>query len=131
MNTKSTFGDWWATYGSKPPEERFKHFDSLPQKQQVRLKESFFEERWDKLFYRNEIDKLLGLIKRTYRIDLIDLRIKAIWFRRIFLIKKHIWDDIEHMLRYYEGYYDLQQVLGRLSICDWGRRKMFYKITGV
>ncbi len=128
---QSLFGEWWAENGTILPSERFRHFDSLTRDEQTNLKRSFFDERWDDLFYRNEIDEVLDLIKHTYSIDLIDLRIKAIWFRRIFLIERHIWDDIEDRIRFYEGYYDVEKLFDGLSIRLWGENNGFFRITGV
>ena len=123
------FGKWWSTFESKSKEARLNHYSLLPKTQQLALRRSFLEDGWCDLFCQNHIDHLLDHIKNTYNIDLLDMRIKALKYHRVFLVEQHIWEDIENMILEYEPLFDSDVLFGGLKIRSWGTKKRFFKIT--
>ena len=75
------------------------------------------------------IDYLLDYIKNTYNIDLLDMRIKALKYRRVFLVERYIWEDIENMILEYEPLFDSSLLFGGLKIRLWGTQNRFFRIT--
>lgn len=123
------FGTWWSTFACKSEEERFTYYSSLPRRQQSALCQSFVKDGWSALFCQNYIDQSLDSIKRQYGIDLIDLRIKALKHRKVFLIDRIIWEEIENMILEYEPLFDSTVLFGDLCIKPWGRRNQFIYIA--
>lgn len=124
-----TFGNWWSTFKSKSKEARLNNYTSLSRAQQLALRQSFLNDGWCEFFCQNHIDHLLDYIKRTYNIDLFDMRIKALKHHRVFLIEQHIWEDIENMILEYEPLFDSDVLFGGLKIRSWGTNKRFFRIT--
>lgn len=123
------FGAWWSIFARKSKEERFDHYSSLSYRQRFALKESFVNDGWCELFCQNHIDQFLDHIKQQYGIDLIDLRIKALKHRKVFLIDRNIWEEIENMILEYEPLFDSNVIFGDLCIKPWGRRDQFVFIA--
>lgn len=123
------FGEWWSVFGCKSKTSRLDNYTSLSKSQQLALRRSFLEDGWCELFCQNHIDNLLDHIKRTYDIDLIDMRIKALKYKRVFLVEKHIWEDIENMILEYEPLFNSDILFGGLKIRTWGIKRRFFVIT--
>ncbi len=123
------FEEWWSKYESKTRDERIRHFGSLPASEQIRLKQSFLEDGWCHLFCQNYIDEALDHIKEVYGLDLIDMRIKALKFRRVFLIDKETWEHIESIIFEYDPLYNSDIIFGGLTTQPWGKKKNFYLIS--
>ena len=119
------FEQWWSVYQTKTKEERLSNYNSLTRCQQTNLRRSFIEDGWCELFCQNHIDDCLDQIKSEYSIDLLDLRIKALKFNRVFLINRHVWEKIEQMILEYEPLYNSDVIFGGLGIKPWGKRKQF------
>ena len=115
MNAKRSFGDWWMRHSEMTHEDREKSFSSLTRRERKELITSLYEENWHELFYQNQIDELLDYVKIKYGIDLIDLRIKALKHKKIFIHKK-VWNDIEELFWEYKDVYDLGIVFGGLVV---------------
>lgn len=110
-----TFSSWWSKHKADP-EKRFRNFKLLTKEEQKELKQSFYNEGWDQLFWQNERDKLLDWIKKTFLIDLLDLKIK-VRKNQSFLINKRVWDKIEERIR---SNYDIDALLCGLTVCRFG-----------
>lgn len=123
------FGQWWSVFKSKGREARLNHYSSLPKTQQIALRQSFLQDGWCELFCQNHIDYLLDHIKSIYNIDLFDIRLKALKHRRVFLVERHIWEDIENMILEYEPLFDSSILFGGLKIQSWGTKKRFFRIS--
>ncbi len=123
------FGQWWSTFETKSKESRLNHYSSLPKTKQLALRQSFLQDGWCELFCQNHIDHVLDHIKRTYGIDLFDMRIKALKHNRVFLVERYIWEDIENMILEYEPLFDSDILFGGLKVRSWGTKKRFFKIT--
>ena len=123
------FENWWATYKDRSKEERLTHYESLSKSEQIDLRRSFIEEGWCELFCQNHIDKCLDLIKSKYFLDLIDLRIQALKYKRVFLVQRDTWEEIEQMILEYEPLFNSEILFGGLHIKPWGKRKQFVVIS--
>lgn len=123
------FGEWWSVFQSKTKEERYSHYDSLSRDEKSALRDSFRCHGWSQLFCQNHIDCVLDYIKKSYRVDLIDLRIKSLKFSRTFLIEKHIWEEIEEMIFEYVPLYNSNILFGGLVVEPWGKRNQFVRIA--
>lgn len=124
----SRFGEYWAKYASRSVRSRKAYFDALPQEEQRLLLESFYSENWPALFFRNMLDETLDEIKRTYNIDLIDLRIKALRCRRTFLIERDVWEHIEQLTCAFDDHIDISFLFAGLTVTAWGKERQFYII---
>ena len=127
MQTRSLFREYWEVYANRSIEDRRRYYDSLNPRQREQLLHSFRSENWPELFFRNVLEQAIDEIKSTYRIDLIDLRIKAIRDGRVFLIEKEIWERIEALYEYAD-YVDLTFIFGDLIVSAWGKHRQFYRI---
>ena len=123
------FGEWWSVFGHESKTSRLNHYNSLSRSQQFALRQSFLEDGWCELFCQNHIDNLLDYIKKTYNIDLFDMRIKALKHNRVFLIEQYIWEDIENRILEYEPLFNSDVLFGGLKIRAWGTKKSFFVIT--
>lgn len=123
------FGEWWSVFRTKSKEDRLDHYNSLSKSQQSALRRSFLEGGWCYLFCQNHVDQLLDTIKRNHKLDLFDVRIKALKYNRVFLIERHIWEDIESMIKEYEPLFDSRILFGGLNIQPWGNKDKFFKIS--
>lgn len=128
---KDKFGEWWAINQFKKKEERFNNFESLSRVERTSLKRALFENGWCELICQNIIDEILDYIKETHDIDLIDLRIQALKFGRVFLIDKIIWEDIENMILEYDTLFNSDTIFGGVVIKPWGRKKNFVRISAL
>jgi len=125
---QNRFEEWWSKYRSKPRGERIRNFNSLSKSEQTRLQQSFLKDGWCHLFCQNYIDSVLDQINKTYKLDLIDMRIKALKYNRVFLVERDIWDSIKKIISEYDPLYDSEIIFGGLSIRSWGRKNNFYRI---
>ena len=123
------FGKWWSIFEFQSKEARLNHYSSLPTAQQRALRQSFLTNGWCELFCQNHIDHLLDHIKSVYNIDLLDMRIKALKYHRVFLIERHILEDIENMILEYEPLFDSNILFGGLRVRPWGTKKSFCRIA--
>lgn len=126
--TRSVFGEYWSEFSLRSTEERRRYFNSLTNQQRQQLLKSFYEENWPAIFFRDMLDYTLLKIKRTYGIDLIDWRIKAVKTGKVFLVEKATWDRIEELTGWYWDYLDLTFLFGGIMVSLWGRNKQFYRI---
>lgn len=123
------FKTWWSVFESKSKEVRIDHYTSLSKTQQLALRQSFLQDGWCELFCQNHVDHLLDYIKNIYSIDLFDMRIKALKYRRVFLVEQHIWEDIENMILEYEPLFNSDILFGGLKVQPWGIQKRFLRIA--
>lgn len=123
------FGEWWSLFKSKSRRDRLAHYNSLSRQQQLALRRSFLKDGWCELFCQNHVDHLVDYIKDTYNIDLLDMRIKALKFNRVFLVERHIWEDIENMILEYEPLFNSDILFGGLSVCAWGSKDKFFRVA--
>lgn len=125
------FGIWWDIFKDKTKEERLVNYNSLSDDKQIKLRQSFIYDGWCYLFCQNHIDRCLDIIKDRYDIDLIDLRIKAIKFNKVFLIDRFDWELIEDMIIEYEPLFNSEIIFGGLKVRPWGKQKQFVVVSAV
>ncbi len=123
------FGTWWTQHKFKSQSERHLHFESLTKDEQLILKRSFLDDGWCQLFCQNHIDRILDRIKSAYGLDLIDLRIKALKYGRIFVIERKIWEDIKKMILDYEPLFDSGLIFGGIQSKPWGKHDQFVVVN--
>ena len=123
----SLFQEYWSRFSTRSNRERARYFSSLSNQAQKRLIRSFFEEGWCELIVYNIVDSYLDDIKKTYNIDIIDMRIQALKGRR-FLIPKDTWEKIEGLLLTYKDFYNSNILFGGITAQHWGRYQQFYLI---
>jgi hypothetical protein len=128
MTTRSLFADYWSAYASRSIEEKRRYYYGLSKTDRHKLLNSFYNEGWPELFYRNMLDETLTEIRDKYNIDLLDLRIQAVKFGRVFLIDQETWDRIERLVWSYADYLDLTFLFGGLMIISWGKNNQCYRI---
>lgn len=122
------FEKWWSLFQHKTQRERLANYNSLPKKAQLDLRKSFLHDGWCQLFCQNHIDECLDLIKTKYSIDLFDLRIQAISKKKVFLISKPIWEEIEELFLEYEPLFNSDIIFGGLRVKSWGKNNQFVVI---
>jgi hypothetical protein len=128
MKPNQTFAAFWARFGDRPLKDRREYFSSLSRDAQESLIHNFFAEKWHEVLVHNIIDQRLDYIKQLYGLDLIEMRINALRSNKVFLVDKHIWDDVEDLLMEFQDYYDTDLIFGGLVVADWGTNKQFCKI---
>lgn len=128
-NSVDYFGKWWSEYGTLPQQERTKQFFSLPKSERKKITKSLFDNGWSDLFFQNYLDETLENIEKEFGISLIEMRLQALRFNKVFLLERHIWEAIEKSVMYYDKRCNLQLVFGGLDIRIWGKNKKFYRIA--
>ncbi len=118
---------FWFEYLSKSKRVREKYFDSLSRSEQEVLKKSFWDDGWYELVLQNEVDETLDYVKEMYKIDLIDLRIRALK-GEVFNISKSIWEHIEQLLLEYGEIYNTDIIFGGLVVCGSDKDDRYYCI---
>lgn len=123
-----SFAQFWSKFEFEAPAIRQQFFSSLSRTDQQILINSFYNDGWLQFFFRNELENRIERVKRNHNINLIDLRIKAIKFGRVFLIDRCIWEDIEDLFMDISEHCNLDLIFGNLVISSWGKKKQFCKI---
>lgn len=94
------FGEYWYYARSLSEYQRSVIFSSLPIPEQDSINDSYERGAWKDVFYRNEIDDVLDELKERYGFDVLNLRMKAIMGKSVFIPTK-FWDIvIEQMSKY-------------------------------
>ena len=88
------FTEYWyyARYLSK--EQRKIIFRSLPSEQKEYLDSSYVKEGWCDLFYRNEINEKIDELKEAYGFDVLDIRLKALKGKSVYVPSK-FWQIVK------------------------------------
>lgn len=73
-------------------------FENLAKDEKRYLEKAFVSEGWDDVFWQNEMDKKIDLIKKIFNKDLIELKLKIMKGARI-KVKKSMWDQIVEEFR--------------------------------
>ncbi len=126
---RDNFQNFWRKYKSQPLEARRKYVDSLSNRDRHKLFSSFFQDGWYDLFLQNEIDDILDFVKEKYNIDLIDMRIKILKYKKVFLIEEVVWDHIAELFMEYDSTYNTDLIFGGILVTRWGRHNQFYRIS--
>jgi hypothetical protein len=97
----SSFAEYWhyARYLSR--EQRKIIFKSLSIDQKEFLDDSYLKEGWSDLFYRNEIDDKIDKLKEDYGFDLMEIRIKALNGKSVY-VSTEFWNVVEEQMNKYK-----------------------------
>ena len=85
------FSEYWSQVRQLSQKQRDILFSSFNKDQQNILINSFKNEGWDDLFFRNQIDKCLDDISKNHGIDMLKVRCNALKGKP-FIIKKDLWN---------------------------------------
>jgi hypothetical protein len=96
-----SFAEYWhyARYLSR--EQRKIIFKSLSTEQKEFLDNSYLKEGWSDLFYRNEINDKIDELKEDFGYDLIDIRVKALKGKSVY-IPTNFWKIVEEQMEQYK-----------------------------
>jgi len=128
VNMNHTFLSFWSQFKEQSLSKRRQYFESLSKKEQKNLIQSFYQDGWHIFFAKLHFDYLLNKFKKEFNIDLIDLRIKAIKYNKVFLIDRDIWEYMQKLVLEFNEYYDSSLVFGGLNIDIWGKKDQFCRI---
>lgn len=126
---KDIFGQWWAIYSERPRKERIAHYNSLSRDERKQLAKSLFRDGWARMFFQNELDNTIDELKRTTKVDMMNMRVKVIVNNEIYMMDKTTWEHIIEKVGYFTKYCNLYHVLGGLSIKTWGKDRQFCIIS--
>ena len=96
-----SFAEYWhyARYLSR--EQRKIIFKSLSTEQKEFLDNSYLKEGWSDLFYRNEVNDKIDELKEDYGYDLLEIRIKALEGKSVYVPTK-FWKLAEEQMGQYK-----------------------------
>lgn len=107
------FHEYWYYARYLSEHQRSIVFQSLSDEQRDYLNKSYHKGEWGDLFYRNEIDAFLDEIKDKYGYDLLELRIKILNGKSVY-IPTDLWNLIKGYLEQYK-YKDVKHILSRIK----------------
>ena len=98
----SGFAEYWhyARYLSR--EQRKIIFKSLPVSQKKFLDDSYLKEGWSDLFYRNDINDKIDSLKEDFGYDLVEIRVKALQGKSVYVPTK-FWKIVEEQMEQYKS----------------------------
>jgi len=97
----SGFAEYWHYAKYLSTEQRKIIFKSLSSSQKKFLDNSYLKEGWSDLFYRNEINEKIDGLKEDYGYDLIEIRIKALQGKSVYVPTK-FWKIAEEQMGQYK-----------------------------
>ena len=107
------FGEYWHYARSLSEYQRSVIFSSLSLSEQDSINTSYDRGAWRDVFYRNEIDEILDELKERYGFDVLNLRMKVLKGKSVFIPTK-FWDIVvEQMSKYHLD--DIQHILSGID----------------
>lgn len=96
-----SFSEYWyyAKYLSR--EQRKIIFKSLPNDEKEFLDNSYLEDGWSDLFYRNEIDEKIDELKEAYGYNILEIRAKVLRGKSVYVPLK-FWKIVEEQMGAYK-----------------------------
>ena len=96
------FNEYWyyAKYLSR--DQRKIIFGNLSSEQKKKLDNSYLEDGWSDLFYRNEIDIILDDLKDAWGFDMLQIRAKVIHGKSVYVPTK-FWKIVEEQMSQYRS----------------------------
>jgi hypothetical protein len=104
MDKKSifnNFSEYWHYARSLSENQRKIIFRNLSVKQKAELDNSYRHDGWNDVFYRNDIDKKIDNFELIYGYNVIDIRLKALHGKSVYLPTK-FWKEVEHQMGQYQ-----------------------------
>ena len=94
------FSEYWYYARSLSENQRKIIFRSLSREQKASLDSSYRKDGWNDVFYRNEINERLDELKEAYGYDVIDIRIKVLKGKSVY-VPSSFWQIVEEQLSQY------------------------------
>jgi len=130
MSRTITFYEYWKHAKDLAESDREIYFSSFSKTQQKQIKKSYHMEKWQDLFIQNEIDILCDKIKKTFFIDLLDLRIRILKGDMV-QVEKIVWDRIVEEIEKYEKCYNINVLIGDIKAYLMSPENRFYLLNRV
>ena len=86
------FEEYWHYVKSLSIKQRNILFSSLPFEQQDKIRKSVSSGGWGDLFYRDCLNQIVDQIKDRYGIDLIDVRLKVLSGKTVYM-PRGVWEE--------------------------------------
>jgi hypothetical protein len=97
----SSFSEYWHYARCLSTEQRKIIFKSLSSDQKDFLDKAYFKEGWADVFRRNEVNEEIDSLKKDYGYDLIDIRVKALKGKSVYVPTK-FWKIAEEQMNKYK-----------------------------
>ena len=97
----NSFTEYWYYVRYLSEEQKKIIFKNLSNQQKKFLNDSYIRERWSDLFYRNEINEKLDELKKDYGYDVLDMRLKAIKGKSVYIPIK-FWIILNEQMKQYK-----------------------------
>ena len=94
------FSEYWYYARSLSENQRKIIFRSLSREQKASLDSSYRKDGWNDVFYRNEINERLDELKEAYGYDVIDIRIKVLKGKSVY-VPSIFWQIVEEQMSQY------------------------------
>ena len=94
------FSEYWYYARSLSENQRKIIFRSLSREQKASLDSSYRKDGWNDVFYRNEINERLDELKEAYGYDVIDIRVKVLKGKSVY-VPSSFWQIVEEQMSQY------------------------------
>ena len=114
----NNFSEYWYYARSLSENQRKIIFRSLSTEQKTSLDNSYRRDGWNDVFYRNEVNEKLDDLKNSYGFDVLDIKIKALKGKSVYVPTK-FWQIVEEQMGQYRSEVVEFVMLGlKATICD-------------
>lgn len=96
------FSEWWYYARALSEKQRDLVFSNLSDEQQHALEDSYAREGWEDVFCRNEIDEILDGLKEKYGYDVLDIKVRVLRGKSVYLPAK-FWELVTDHLAHYKA----------------------------
>ena len=96
------FSEYWYFVRNLSESHRKLIFDSLPPKNQEVLESSYLREGYVDVQQRNEIDDIIDGLKNKYHYDILDIRVKVLKGKSVYVPAK-FWRLVKEYMRRYSS----------------------------
>ena len=98
----NNFSEYWYYARSLSENQRKIIFRSLSTEQKTSLDNSYRRDGWNDVFYRNEVNEKLDDLKKSYGFDVLDIKIKALKGKSVYVPTK-FWQIVEEQMGQYRS----------------------------
>ena len=98
----NNFSEYWYYARSLSENQRKIIFRSLSTEQKTSLDNSYRRDGWNDVFYRNEVNEKLDDLKNSYGFDVLDIKIKALKGKSVYVPTK-FWQIVEEQMGQYRS----------------------------
>jgi len=97
----NNFNDYWKFAKYLSIDQRRAIFKSLSVEEREFLEGSYRKDGWKDLFYRNEIDKKIDLLKKEYGYDIIDIKVRVMKGKSVY-VPCAFWHALQNEMKEYQ-----------------------------